>query len=357
MSPARARSIENVDSGSDRSLRFPNIDPGSTESHPGYWDTPREVIMGVRQAFRGLYPATVTPFSEDWSIDFAALENHFYTTCEPDGVSGIVVNGHIGEVLTLSTAERQEIVACAVGCRREGQLVVAGIEGRTPSEGVREGIAAREAGADALLVLPPFDVRPYRKLVTDVGAMTHYFGQLDEHVGLPVIIFQYPRNSLCWYPVEVLTALAEIDCVSGIKVAAEDVNGYAEVYEALGDRLSILAASDSPPLLGMLLYGGSGALIGISVIGTKHWANLISSALDGRVADARDLFMKVSVPLMDAVFENQRGHSAVSDAATTKEALVQLGQIPSSRVRSPAIGVDAARAEQIGQALRSSGLM
>lgn len=311
----------------------------------------------MKEMFRGLYPATVTPFRDDFSIDFVALEKHFRATCEPKGVSGIVVNGHIGEILTLTHDERKDVIRTAVSCRSAGQLLIAGIEGRTPLEGVREGIAAREAGAEALLLLPPFDVRPYRKLVTDVSAVRYYMEQLDEHVGLPIIIFQYPKKSLCWYPVEVLDAIADIPSVAAVKVAAEDVNGYVEVLEAVGDRLAVLAASDSPPLFGMLMYGGQGALIGISVIGTEQWSRLIQSALAGDAATAHEVFMRVCVPLMDAVFDNQQGGSTISDAATTKEALVQLGQIPSSRVRPPAIGVDAARKGRIAEAIQKAGLL
>ncbi len=311
----------------------------------------------MKMRFEGLYPATVTPFDENLSIDFDSLEAHLRATCDVEGVSGIVVNGHIGEILTLSHEERVEIIRVASRCRRDGQLLIAGIEGRTPAEGVREGIAARDAGAEALLLLPPFDVRPYRKLVGDASAVRYYLEQLDQHVGLPIIIFQYPKKSLCWYPVEVLSAVADIPSVAAVKVAAEDANGYVEVYEAVGDRLSILAASDSPPLLGMLLYGGQGALIGISVVGTEHWSRLVQSARDGDAQSAHEVFKRVSVPLMDAIFDNQIGTSSISDAATTKEALVQLGQIPSSRVRPPAIGVDEARRARIGDALQKAGLL
>ena len=307
--------------------------------------------------FRGLYPATVTPFDKQLKIDTGALEKHFHATSEPRGVSGLVVNGHIGEVLTLSDAEREQVVRIAVGCRRPGQVVVAGVEGRTAEKAVRHAARARDAGADALLVLPPFDVRPYRKLVAHVDSVKGFFEELDAKVGLPMVVFQYPKRSLCSYPVDVLSAISEVKSVAAIKVAAENTTDYAEVWESVGDRLSILAASDSPPLLGMLLYGAHGALIGISVIGTEHWSEMVSAAAGGQAERARAIYKKVAVPLMDAVFENQQPTTPVSDAATTKEALVQLGQIPSSRVRPPAVGVDHVRAKLIGEGLRQAGLL
>jgi 4-hydroxy-tetrahydrodipicolinate synthase len=57
-------------------------------------------------SFRGLYPATVTPFAEDLSIDIPSLRKHLRTVASTSGVKGIVVNGGVGEILQLSHDEQ-----------------------------------------------------------------------------------------------------------------------------------------------------------------------------------------------------------------------------------------------------------
>jgi 4-hydroxy-tetrahydrodipicolinate synthase len=305
----------------------------------------------------GLYPATVTPFAEDLSIDVPALDHHLRTVAAADGVTGLVVNGHLGEILTLSLDERATVVAAARRAVRDGQLVVAGIEGRTPADAVRDGLAAKAAGADALLVLPPIDVRPFRRLAANPEVVVPFFAELGERIGLPMIVFQYPGHSGSAYSIEVLNRLADLPDVVGVKAATGHVTPYTEIWDRLHERVAVLPASDAPPLLGMLMHGAHGALIGISVIGPQHWAEIVDASRNGQAERARCLFNDFALPLMAGVFENQEPTRPASEAARTKEALVQLGLIPSSRVRRPAVDVDDADRRTIEICLKQAGLL
>ncbi len=306
---------------------------------------------------RDLIPATVTPFREDGSIDYEDLERHISTVCAVDGVSGIAVNGHAGEVLTLSPGERARIVSVARGTMPSGLKLIAGIESHTPDGLVREGLAAREAGADGLLVLPPFDIRPYRRLSQDPESVYAVFSRLDREVGLPMIVFQYAESSGSAYSVPALLRIAELPKVVGIKAGAGDVARYAEIHDALGGRVAMLAASDGPPLLGMLLHGADGALIGISVVGTSLWSRLVREATTGSAQRAKEIFNSACIPLMRAIFEYQLPKSLVNPFGATKEALVQLGQLRTSQVRPPSLPPDEGRRMAIREALTQAGLV
>ena len=311
--------------------------------------------MGKLQ-LRGLYPATVTPFTESYAVDWDALDAHLAHVAASEGVQGLVVNGGVAELLTLKADERPRVIQRTLDLRGEGQLVIAGIEARNADDAVAMGVEAREAGAEALLVLPPFDQRALRKLATHTPAVMAFFERLDREVGLPMIVFQYPQKSGCAYDLATLEALAGLEHVVGIKAAAQDVTDYIELYDRLGDRLSVLAASDSPPLLGMLLHGTHGALIGISAIEPASWAQILAAAADGDATLAVKRFQQVALPIMSAVFENQKRVGPVSDAAAVKEALVALGQLPSSRVRPPAVDVTDEDRRRIREAVEAAGL-
>ena len=305
---------------------------------------------------RGLYPATVTPFNEDFSVDLDSLDSHLTKTASAPGVAGLAVNGGIGEIFSLTSAERTEVVRRAVAAIDSSQIVIAGIEARQVSDAVRDGVNAKEAGADCLLVLPPFDIRAYRRLSQHAPSVTAYFRTLEREVGLPMIVFQYPESTGCSYPLDVLVELAKLDAVVGVKVATPSVTRYASVWETLQDDVAVLAASDAPPLLGMLLHGSHGALIGIGAIEASVWSRLVGAALNGEAEKAREIFNSVCVPLMSSVYENQEPTELGSEAAAVKEALVHLGHIASARVRKPLLPISEGRKSRIAESLISTGL-
>ncbi len=306
---------------------------------------------------RGLIPATVTPFREDGSIDYEDLERHVATVASAEGVFGIAVNGHAGEILALSAEERAKIVSVARKALPSRIKLIAGIEAHDPAMLVQDGVAAREAGAEGLLVLPPFDIRPYRKLAQDPDSVFAVFSKLDREVGLPMIVFQYPDSSGCAYSTAALVRIAELRNVVGVKVSTPEVSRYVEIYEALKGRVAVLPASDAPPLLGILLHGADGALIGISVVGTSHWSELVQEATEGDAQRAKEIFHRVCIPLMAALFENQQPKTLVNPFAATKEALTQLGQLRCAQVRPPLVKPDGARKAAIRQALVDGGLL
>jgi 4-hydroxy-tetrahydrodipicolinate synthase len=312
--------------------------------------TPKSLVL------RGLYPATITPFKADLSVDYDALRRHLSETAQTPGVKGLAVNAGLAEILQLSDEEKKKILALARSVMLPGQLLISGIEGRGPAA-ITDGLLAKAAGADALLVLPPFDVRPYRRLAQDPDSVYGFFKMLDEQVDLPMIIFQYPDPSGCAYSIPALVKAATLKNVVGLKAACGTVTRYVQLWEALHDKISVLAALDSPPLLGMILHGVHGALIGIGVINTPKWVELIAAAMDNDAATATRIHRDFCIPIMDGVFENQEPSSPTSEVACVKEALVQLGQIPNSLVRHPAVNVTDLHRAHVKHALIAAGLL
>ena len=306
---------------------------------------------------RGLISAVVTPFKADGSIDYKSFEHHVARVASAKGLYGIAVSGHAGEVLTLTSEERIGIVAAAKKVMPKGVKLVAGIASGSMAGLVHEGQIAKQAGAEMLLVLPLFDVRPYRHLCHQPEAVYGVFERMDREVGLPMIVFQYPEATGCAYSLAALERIAGLPNVVGIKAATVTASKYAEINDALGDKLAVLAACDAPSLLGMLLHNAPGALLGISVVGTQQWVELIREATEGDARKAKEIHNNFAVPLMDAIYEYQLQKTPVSTCAANKEALAQLGDITSSWVRPPALNVTLARKEAIRAGLKKAGLL
>ncbi len=306
---------------------------------------------------RGLISAVVTPFKADGAIDYKRFADHVSRVASTKGIYGIAVSGHAGEVLTLTSEERIEIVAVAKQVMPKGVKLVAGIAGGSMAGLVHEGQVAKNAGADMLLVLPLFDVRPYRHLCHQPEAVYGVFERMDREVDLPMIVFQYPEATGCAYSLASLQRIAGLKHVVAIKAATVTATKYAEINDALGEQLAVLAACDAPSLLGMLLHNAPGALLGISVVGTPQWVELVREATTGDARRAKEIHNNFAVPLMEGIYEYQLQKTPVSTCSANKEALVQLGEIPSSWVRPPALCVTPARKASVRQGLEKAGLL
>ena len=205
-------------------------------------------------SIQGLIPATLTPFASDGAIDHHSLSEHIASVGSATGLYGIAVNGHAGEILALNDDERQAVIATARAAIPAGLKLIAGIEASSIDGLVRQGLRAREAGADMLLVIPPFDVRVYRHLSHNIEAVCHVFERLDREVALPMIVFQYPEPSGCAYSLDALERISSLDHVVAIKASSGTPAKYAELHDRLANKLALLPAADSPSLLGMLLH-------------------------------------------------------------------------------------------------------
>jgi 4-hydroxy-tetrahydrodipicolinate synthase len=308
-------------------------------------------------SIEGLIPATLTPFNAAGTIDHDGLATHITNVASATGLYGIAVNGHAGEILALDDDERVAVIRTARASLPNGLKLIAGIESHSVEGLVRQGLRAKEAGADMLLVIPPFDIRVYRHLSQDTDAVFHVFQRLDGEVKLPMIVFQYPEAAGCSYSLDALERISSLDHVVAVKASTGTPAKYAELHDRLADKLALLPAADSPSLLGMLLHGAPGSLIGISVVGTQQWSDLVREATRGNAQRAKEIHNGFAVPLMRGIFEYHMHWTHTCPFGATKEALVQLGQFPSSWVRSPGVLVDDKRKAQIRASLVQAGLL
>ncbi len=305
----------------------------------------------------GLMPATITPFDEKLEVDYLSLEKHLREVSKTGGVTGIVVNSGLGEILQLKLEEQIKIVELTKRLLQPRQLLVTGLTGLNAHEMIEKGLKLRDAGAQAFLVFPPFDIRAYRKLFQHLPSVTNFYAQLNQELDEPLIVFAYPPKSGSSYTLDSLKEIAKLHNVVAIKAASGNLSTYKEIWNTLHNELSILVALDSPPLIDMLLHGSHGALIGISAIATQKWAELIALVNKDDTKGAFELFDKICLPLMASVFENQQSKRPTSESASVKEALRQMGLLRNSLVRPPAVNVDDEVIREIQESLKVSGLI
>jgi 4-hydroxy-tetrahydrodipicolinate synthase len=140
----------------------------------------------MSEPFHGVLPALITPFTADGS----AIDNHALAAnvdrLIAGGVGGLVPGGSTGEFTTLSNAERRQVVETTVEAAAGRVPVVAGTGALTTRETVELSAHAEQAGAAAVMIVPPFyDPLSWREL------RAHYTAVADA-IEIPIMYYNLP---------------------------------------------------------------------------------------------------------------------------------------------------------------------
>jgi 4-hydroxy-tetrahydrodipicolinate synthase len=279
----------------------------------------------------GVFAATLCPFKEDYCIDEEGLRTYARYLASVDGIKGLVCNGHTGEVMGLRTAERvrvTQIFADEVGHKVK---IVSGICTEGSFEAIDHALAAKEAGAEAILLMPPHHwLRFGRDSKTAVG----FFEDVAEGADLPIIVHQYPAWTKACYSLDEMIAMAKIPQVIAIKMGTRDMARLGHDYRVLkreAPDVPILTCHDEY-LLESLLAGADGALVGFAGFVPELIVELVRTALSGDLAGARRVQESV-YPLAKLVY--RFGEPSGDAHQRMKAAMTLQGRFPSMVVRPP----------------------
>lgn len=163
----------------------------------------------------GIMVALTTPFGDDGSVDGAALDAHIQRLIKA-GVHGLVPGGSTGEFVALSTEERKKVTELCVKSAAGRIPVVAGTGDLSTSRCVDLAKHAGQAGADAVMVVPPFYDAPNRSQLREL------LGDIHKASGLPIMYYNIPSASGVTLTPKELAGLSEV----GVKYM-KDTSGNA----------------------------------------------------------------------------------------------------------------------------------
>jgi 4-hydroxy-tetrahydrodipicolinate synthase len=202
--------------------------------------------------FSGVFAATTTPIATDGRVDLDRYAEHCSWLVDA-GVRGIVPNGSLGEYETLTDAERIGVVTTAVLAVAGRAPVVPGVSGRGAAEAVRWARQAAEAGAGAVMCLPPTSHAP-----TADEVVAHFAAVAA--VGLPVIVYNNPFSTRVDLTPPLLARLAQIENIAAVKEFSQDVRRVQQIRES-APTLEVLVGCDDLLAEGVLM-GATGWIAG-----------------------------------------------------------------------------------------------
>ena len=289
--------------------------------------------------FNGSICALITPF-RDGAIDESAFESFVDWQIE-QGTNGVVPGGTTGESPTLSHDEHMRVTEICIGVANGRIPVIAGTGSNSTEEAIALTRHAKEAGADAALVVTPYYNKP-----TQEGLYRHYEA-LNDAVDLPIIIYNIPARCVIDMTVETMARLAALPNIIGVKDATADVARATRQKLACGDAFCQLSGEDVTQL-GFLAQGGDGCISVTANIAPKDMSEMHAAWRQGEVDTAQNLNDRLMVLHTDLFCETSPG--PVKYAASLLEKC-------RPETRLPLCEISDGSKQKVEAAMRSAGLL
>jgi 4-hydroxy-tetrahydrodipicolinate synthase len=237
--------------------------------------------------FPGVIPAVTTPFDASGQIDHDALVGNARALLDA-GLTGLVGNGTMGEAGSLSADERRAVIETLVDAAGDRATVTAGVSAQTPEAAVAYARAAADAGAGALMLLPPL------LYGGDEREVIAFYAAVAAASDLPIMAYNNPVASggTDMLPPFLLRLAHEVDAVVAIKECSGDARRIAELLAGAGDGLEVLVGGDDWALEGFAA-GSTGWISGVANVAPEECAALHRHIVDGELEPARELYARL----------------------------------------------------------------
>ena len=286
---------------------------------------------------KGSIVALVTPF-KDGKVDEESLRNLIKWHLE-SGTHGILVLGTTGEAATMDMDERKRVMEIALEEAKGKVPLIVGTGTNNTKVALKYTKLAKEMGFDAALIVAPYYNKP-----TQAGLYQHY-STIAKEVDIPIILYNVPgRTSVNILP-ETTAKLAKIPNIVAIKEACGSIKQITEVIMRVPSDFTVLSGDDFTALATVLL-GGKGVISVAANVMPKEMSQLMESALNGDVATAKDLNLKL-YPLFKGMFIE-------TNPVPAKFALWLMGKIETPEVRLPLAPLSDASLESLKTLLKDN---
>jgi 4-hydroxy-tetrahydrodipicolinate synthase len=234
---------------------------------------------------RGIIPALLTPFSEDYEIDHRALALTVerLTTA---GVDGMVANGTLAEAQSMSPSEQQAAARTVVSAAAGRIPVTVGISAGATREVLSMTEVALEIGGDAVMCLPPLSYR-----ASEVELM-RFFLTVADAGALPMMIYNNPATSKNDLKPALIAELANHPQIVSVKECSGDARRIAAIANLAPDTFDVLVGGDDWALEG-LSAGATGWVSGVANVAPIECLELVSLVNSGQMDEARARYSRM----------------------------------------------------------------
>jgi 4-hydroxy-tetrahydrodipicolinate synthase len=242
--------------------------------------------------FQGSITALITPF-RNGAVDETAFQS-FVDWQVKQGTKALVPCGTTGESPTLSHEEHMRVVELCIEAAERRVPVIAGTGSNSTAEAIQLTRHAKQAGADAALVVTPYYNKP-----TQEGLYQH-FKAVHDAAELPIVIYNIPGRCVIDMSVDTMARLAKLPRIVGVKDATADLARPLATRLAIGPKFCQLSGEDATALP-FLAQGGHGCISVTSNIAPKLCAEMHEAWARGDLKTAMAVNERL-MPLHQALF-------------------------------------------------------
>jgi 4-hydroxy-tetrahydrodipicolinate synthase len=290
---------------------------------------------------RGAFTPLVVPFNNG-AVDYDRYVELIEWQIE-QGTQGLLVNATSGEPTTLTTDEKSRLVEVAVKTSGGRKPVVAGIPSESHTEAVTLLARAETAGADAVVSVTPYYVRPPQR------GLVAFYSDLAARTELPFLIYHIPARAAVSVTAETFEAIAERrPNFVGLKNTDDNLALVSRLMSRLGPDFRIFGGLESTALA-MSVLGGCGTMITTSNVAPKQIAHLNDLCLAGRLHEAQQLAIQLD-ELMAATFLD-------SGPIPVKCMMKLMGLLPTNEHRLPMVPATPELEKQLAHVVDYYGLV
>ena len=188
--------------------------------------------------WEGVYPALLTPFKKDDTIDFDMFKLNLDAQVNA-GIDGIVIGGSLGEASTLLKEELIELLHCSRQYLPKSIPVIVNIAEQATKAAIKSAEDAEKNGADGLMLLPPMRYK------ADDRETNEYFKKVAENTSLPIMIYNNPFDYKIEVTLKMFEELGAISNIQAVKESTRDVSNVTRMRNHFGDRFKILCGVDT----------------------------------------------------------------------------------------------------------------
>jgi 4-hydroxy-tetrahydrodipicolinate synthase len=245
--------------------------------------------------FEGVFPAIITPFQKGSrpDLDLEGLRENVKWLVE-QGVHGIVPCGSTGESATMSHKEHEKVVEETVDVVNGRIPVLAGTGSNNTEEAVLLTKAAKNIGADGVLVISPYYNKPNKS-----GLKKHYTKIAD--LDIPVVMYNVPGRTGQNLEVDLVKDLAKHPNIVGIKEASGNLAQMWQIIEGTRDENFKVISGDDNLTLPLLQLGGVGVISVAANVEPKLMVEMYEAFRKGNYMKARDIHFRLE-PLFRDLF-------------------------------------------------------
>ena len=285
--------------------------------------------------WKGVFPALLTPFTTNDEPDFILFEKNLDVQLQA-GVEGIILGGTLGEASTLSMAEKEALVKCAIRKVSGKVPVVLNIAEGSTREALQQSALASKWGADGLMLLPPMRYKSdHRETVT-------YFTTIAKSTDLPIMIYNNPIDYKIEVTPDMFAELAACENINAVKESTRDVTNVARMRNRFGDRFALLCGVDTLAMEEICL-GADGWVAGLVDAFPHETVAIYKLVKAGRIAEATAIY-RWFMPLLELDIHPKLVQNIKLAATATG--------IGSPYVRAPRLELEGAEKEKVEEVIR-----